>query len=89
MLRGRLRIQPVCDDSMRNRSRYAPDAQVKRIANLAKEIGISPAGLKLGADGSIEIVDLHSLGSLKSGAEENADDVIRAWEEGGGAARRT
>lgn len=74
---------------MRNRSRYAPDAQVKRIANLAKEIGISPAGLKVGADGSVEIVDVRSVVSLKSGEGENADDVMRAWEEGSGATRRT
>lgn len=41
----------------RHRSRYAPDEQVRRAARLAAEMGIKPAAIRLGADGSVTILD--------------------------------
>lgn len=60
----------------RERSRYASDAQVRRAFRLAAEAGIAPAGLKLGADGSIEIF---SKRTAPAGAG-SADDALANWE---------
>lgn len=61
----------------RQRSRYAPDAQVRRIARLAAELGITPTALRMGADGSVQIsADTHQPVT----ATDDADEALEAWE---------
>ncbi len=61
----------------RQRFRYAPDAQVRRIARLAAELGITPTALRLGADGSVLI----STDTRQSAvATDDADEALEAWE---------
>lgn len=70
----------------RLRSRYAPDEQVRRVARLAAEMGISPAGLRLGADGSVIVFD---TGAQRAFSEVGADDdaELAKWESENGLAR--
>lgn len=61
----------------RQRSRYAPDAQVRRIARLAAELGITPAALRLGADGSVLISSATRPPVVTA---DDADEALEAWE---------
>lgn len=70
----------------RQRSRYAPDAQVRRIARLAAELGITPTALRMGADGSVLITtDTRQL----TVATDDADEALEAWEAEHNLARRS
>lgn len=62
----------------RQRSRYAPDAQVRRIARLAAELGMTPTALRLGADGSVLITA--STRQPIVVATSDADEALEAWE---------
>lgn len=71
----------------RQRSRYAPDAQVTRAAELALKLGMR---LKLGADGSVEVLgrlDTAPGAAMAGAREETLDEALAAWEAGGGATR--
>jgi len=57
----------------RHRSRYAPDDIVRRVARLASEIGIKPAGIRLGADGSVIVFDTGAQRAL--GFDGNSADA--------------
>lgn len=61
----------------RQRSRYAPDAQVRRIARLAAELGITPTALRMGADGSVLITAATRQPAV---ATDDADEALEAWE---------
>ena len=61
----------------RQRSRYAPDAQVRRIARLAAEVGITPTALRLGADGSVLITADTRQPAM---ATDDPDEALEAWE---------
>jgi len=63
----------------RRRSRYAPDEQVRRVAKLAAEMGIKPLGLRLGADGSVLVLDAGVQGALGFGGTD-ADDALATFE---------
>lgn len=58
-------------------AKYAPSAQVRRIARLAAELGIQVAGLRLGADGSVLI---SSAPNAAPGALSEPDEALAAWE---------
>ncbi len=58
-------------------SRYAPNAQVRRIAKLAVELGIAPVALRLGADGSVLVSAAQSAAPALT---DEADEVLAAWE---------
>ncbi len=70
----------------RQRSRYAPDAQVRRIARLAIELGIAPTALRLGADGSVLI---SSGADVPEVAADDANEALAAWEAEHDLVRRT
>jgi hypothetical protein len=61
----------------RQRSRYAPDAQVRRIARLAAELGITPTALRMGADGSVLITADTRQPPM---AADQAEEALEAWE---------
>lgn len=63
----------------RRRSRYAPDDQVRRVARLASEMGIQAAGLRLGADGSVLIVDT-GVGRALSSGRTDPDAALEEFE---------
>lgn len=71
----------------RHRSRYAPDDQVRRAARLAAELGMHPAGLRLGADGSVTLLDTASAQAVRFEPGEDADAQLAAWESEHGLAR--
>jgi len=74
----------------RQRSRYAPDAQVRRIARLAAELGITPTALRLGADGSVLIAAAAlAAPSAASSSGEAVDAALKVWEASHGLARHT
>lgn len=63
----------------RLRSRYASDDQVRRIARLAAELGISASALRVGGDGSVLIIGASSTAADRVAADE-PDEVLEAWE---------
>lgn len=63
----------------RRRSRYAPDEQVRRVARLAAEMGIKPAAVRLGADGSVIVFDRGAERALGLGGT-NADAALIEFE---------
>lgn len=70
----------------RQRSRYAPDAQVRRVARLAAELGITPTALRLGADGSVLIT---AAAREPTVATDDADEALEAWETEHSLVRRS
>ena len=73
----------------RVRSRYAPDAVIRRAMTLAAEAGIKPGGLRLSADGGVEVLDASALTtSPTSQPGEAAEDALEAWKRKNHAARR-
>ncbi|HRO03125.1 MAG TPA: hypothetical protein PLS69_05930 [Terricaulis sp.] len=64
----------------RARARYAPDAEVKRALRLAREEGLNPAGLTLGPDGSVTVLDSAASAPAHAGLEGTADEALAAWE---------
>ena len=74
---------------MRNRSRYAPDNQVERAAELALKHGVA---LALKADGSVVILGrlLDTAQPKADGAPlEDADAALAEWEARGGSRGRS
>lgn len=69
------------------RSRYAPDGQVRRLARLAAEIGIRPAGIRLGADGSVTLLDTDTASAMRQESGEDPDAALAKWESEHGLAR--
>jgi hypothetical protein len=74
----------------RRRSRYAPDAQVRRAFQLAEEAGLRPKGLKLGADGSVMVFFVASTEKVgvSEAREDDPDAALAAWEAEHGLAGR-
>ena len=71
---------------VRRRSRYAPDEQVRRVARLAAEIGIRPAGIRLGADGSVTLLDTDTASAVRQESGEDPDAELAHWESEHGLA---
>lgn len=71
---------------VRQRSRYAPDEQVRRLGKLAMEMGIRPAGIRLGADGSVTLLDTSSASGVRIPPGEDTDAQLAAWESKHGLA---
>jgi hypothetical protein len=67
-------------------SQYAPNAQVRRIAKLAVELGIAPAALRLGADGSVLVSAAPSSAMVTT---DEPDEVLAAWEAERNLVRRS
>jgi hypothetical protein len=63
----------------RRRSRYAPDDQVLRAGRLAAQMGIQPAGIRLGADGSVILFDKSLAPALTIPGDE-ADAALEQFE---------
>lgn len=62
----------------RQRSRYAPDAQVRRVARLAAELGITVSALQVGGDGSVTITG--TAPGAGRAAENEAEEALGTWE---------
>lgn len=73
--------------SRRRRSRYAPDAEVKRALRLAREEGISPAGFRLDAAGGVTVLDSPTTGVPPLAGEGTPDDALADWEAAHGNSR--
>lgn len=62
----------------RQRPQYASDAQVRRIARLAAELGIDAAALHVGGDGSVLIIGASR--SPAHGTTDEAEEALETWE---------
>lgn len=73
--------------SRRRRSRYAPDAEVKRALRLAREEGICPAGFRMDAAGGVTVLDSSTVGVPPLVGEGTPDDALANWEAAHGNSR--
>lgn len=72
---------PHAGRARRRSLRYAPDAEIRRAFKLAEDHGMRPAGLKLGGDGSVLLLDRTIATVLTEDNSENSDRALAAWEE--------
>jgi hypothetical protein len=79
---------------MTRRRRYVSDAEGKRLAKLASELGLAPASVVFHPDGRVRFDSaaasrLAARGTSPTGAPTDADEALDAWEAGFGDAGDT